>query len=118
MKTAIDECCVDLVRGRKGAIVVFPREGAKDGPHLNHTRRFARTEEALTVLFCVLDDASYALLNPRARRYESLKRLSDSEVIVGGHRARALPTAPRRSERTLVLCATPRGGSFRTCFRA
>ena len=48
--------------------------------HANHTRRFARTEEALTVLFCLLDDA-YALLNPRARRYESLKRLSDSEVI-------------------------------------
>ena len=48
--------------------------------HANHTRRFACTEEALPVLFCLLDDA-YALLNPRARRYESLKRLSDSEVI-------------------------------------
>jgi len=32
------------------------------------------------VLFCLVDDA-YALLNPRGRRYESLKRLSDSEVI-------------------------------------
>jgi hypothetical protein len=32
------------------------------------------------VLFCLIDDA-YALLNPRGRRYESLKRLSDSEVI-------------------------------------
>jgi hypothetical protein len=48
--------------------------------HTNHTRRFASTEEALTVLFCLLDD-TYALLNPRARQYESLKRLSDSEVI-------------------------------------
>ena len=48
--------------------------------HADHTRRFARTEEALTVLFCLIDDA-YALLNPRARRHESLKRLSDSEVI-------------------------------------
>src|SRR5829696_765249 len=46
----------------------------------NHTPRLAQTEEALTVLFCLIDDA-YALLNPRARRYESLKRLSDSEVI-------------------------------------
>ncbi len=44
------------------------------------TLRLDRTEEALTVLFCLVDDA-YALLNPRARRYESLKRLSDSEVI-------------------------------------
>ncbi len=47
----------------------------------NHTPRLAETEEALTVLFCLIDDA-YALLNPRgARSYESTKRLSDSEVV-------------------------------------
>src|SRR3712207_4065767 len=47
----------------------------------NHTPRLAQTEEALTILFCIVDDA-YALLNPHgARRYESIKRLSDSEVI-------------------------------------
>ncbi len=46
----------------------------------NHTQRLVRTEEALTVLFCLIDDA-YALLNPSGRRYEPLKRLSDSEVI-------------------------------------
>ena len=46
----------------------------------NHTQRLARTEEALTVLFCLIDDA-YALLNPKGRCYESIKRLSDSEVI-------------------------------------
>lgn len=46
----------------------------------NHTQRFAQTEEALTVLFCLVDDA-YTLLNPDGRRYERLKRLSDSEVI-------------------------------------
>ncbi|CAA9436456.1 MAG: hypothetical protein AVDCRST_MAG28-2 [uncultured Rubrobacteraceae bacterium] len=49
--------------------------------HTNHTQRLARTEEALTVLFCLVDDAYYALLNPDGRRYEPLKRLSDSEVI-------------------------------------
>src|SRR5215210_573015 len=48
--------------------------------HTNHTQRLARTEEALSVLLCLIDDA-YALLNPKGRRYESLKRLSDSEVI-------------------------------------
>ena len=48
--------------------------------HAHHTRRLDRTEEAITVLFCLLDDA-YANLNPRARRYEGLKRLSDSEVL-------------------------------------
>jgi hypothetical protein len=48
--------------------------------HANHTPRLAETEETLIVLFCLVDDA-YTSLNPRARRYESLKRLSDSEVI-------------------------------------
>lgn len=46
----------------------------------NHTPRLLGTEEALSVLFCLVDDA-YAHLNPRARSYESLKRLADSEVI-------------------------------------
>ena len=45
-----------------------------------HTPSLAHLEEALTALFCLVDDA-YALLNPRARRYESLKRLSDSEIV-------------------------------------
>lgn len=47
----------------------------------NHlTPRLALTEEAVTVLFCLIDDA-YRNLNPRGRRHESLKRLSDSEVL-------------------------------------
>ena len=49
------------------------------------TRQPDRTEGALTVLFCLLDDAYDAALNPRRRRrrrYESLKKcLSDSEVL-------------------------------------
>jgi hypothetical protein len=46
-----------------------------------HTPSLAHLEEALTVLFCLIDDA-YAHLNPHgARHYESIKRLSDSEVI-------------------------------------
>ena len=72
----------------------------------NHTPRLAHTEEALTVLFCLIDDA-YAHLNPRARSYESIKRLSDSEVI-----ALALFQQLRgvESERSLSW-ATPRGSS-------
>lgn len=46
----------------------------------NHTPRLAETEEAVIVLFCLVDDA-YRILNPRGDRYEALKRLSDSEVI-------------------------------------
>lgn len=45
-----------------------------------HTPTLASLEEAITVLFCLIDDA-YALLNPNGRSHESLKRLSDSEVL-------------------------------------
>jgi len=45
-----------------------------------NARGFARTEEAITVLFCLVDD-SYRHLNPRGRSHESLKKLSDSEVL-------------------------------------
>lgn len=45
-----------------------------------HTSTLASLEEAITVLFCLVDDA-YALLNPRWRSHESLKKLSDSEVL-------------------------------------
>jgi outer membrane protein TolC len=37
-------------------------------------------EEAITTLFCEIDDA-YQILNPQADLYASLKKLSDSEVI-------------------------------------
>ena len=78
----------------------------------NHTPRLTLTEEALSVLFCLIDDA-YAPLNPHARRYESLKRLSDSEVI-----ALALFQSSSVACRGSALsCATPRRGSSRTCSR-
>src|SRR5215203_6438247 len=48
--------------------------------HPQHTPSLSELEEVVTVLFCLVDDA-YRILNPRLRRYESLKRLSDSEVI-------------------------------------
>ncbi len=49
--------------------------------HPNTTPPMASLEEAVTVLFCLVDD-TYALLNPHgARSHESLKRLSDSEVL-------------------------------------
>jgi Transposase DDE domain len=44
------------------------------------TPRLLRTEDAVIALFCLTDDA-YRLLNPRGGLYESLKRLSDSEVL-------------------------------------
>jgi hypothetical protein len=44
-----------------------------------HTSQLVLLEEAMTVLFCQIDDAYYQL-NPKGRQYETLKELSDSEV--------------------------------------
>ncbi len=38
-------------------------------------------EVAITTLFCITDDTYYRSLNPEGRRHESLKKLSDSEVL-------------------------------------
>lgn len=46
----------------------------------HHTQQLVRAEEGITVLLCLVDDA-YQSINPQARCYESLKRLSDSEVL-------------------------------------
>ena len=77
----------------------------------NHTRQLVCTEEALTVLFCLVDD-TYALLNPRARHYEFLKRLSDSEVITLALFQQSFGAWSRNAP----SCATPSGSSL-TCFR-
>src|SRR5215217_4683707 len=71
--------CVARIRDRKGPSE-SPLTKERKMAQPNHTPRLLQTEEALTVLFCLIDDA-YAHLNPRARSYESIKRLSDSEVI-------------------------------------
>ena len=73
----------------------------------NHTPRLARTEEALTVLFCLVDD-TYALLNPRAHSYESIKRLSDSEIVTLAlfQQLRGVGSEPVRS------CGMPSGSSL------
>jgi hypothetical protein len=46
----------------------------------SHAQESTLLEEAVTVLFCLVDDV-YQNINPDARRYERLKKLSDSEVI-------------------------------------
>ena len=48
--------------------------------HTQHTLSLANLEEAVTVLFCLIDDPS-RLLNPSWRSHDSLKRLSDSDVL-------------------------------------
>lgn len=48
--------------------------------HKHLTPELPSLEDAVTALFCVVDDA-YQHINPRAHHYASLKRLSDSEVL-------------------------------------
>jgi hypothetical protein len=48
--------------------------------HPEHTPQLALLEETITILFCQVDDVYYQL-NPKAGRYASLKRLSDSEIL-------------------------------------
>jgi hypothetical protein len=48
--------------------------------HPELTPQLAPLEEAVTILFCRVDDIYYQL-NPKGRHYETLKELSDSEVI-------------------------------------
>ena len=45
-----------------------------------HTPDLASLGEAVTVLFCLVEDA-YRNLNPHGEGYDALKRLSDSEII-------------------------------------
>ena len=45
-----------------------------------HTPAPPSLEGAITVLFCLVDDA-YERLNPHGRRYGALKKLSDSEIL-------------------------------------
>ena len=42
-----------------------------------HTPEAVLLDEAITTLFCEIDDA-YRILNPRTDLYASLKKLSDS----------------------------------------
>jgi hypothetical protein len=45
-----------------------------------HTQGFALLEEAVTILFCLVDGI-YQTINPDGERYKRLKKLSNSEVI-------------------------------------
>ena len=54
-----------------------------------HTPQFDLLEEALTVLFCRVEDDIYYRLNPRGRRYETLQRA----IRFGGRDARPLSAA-------------------------
>ncbi len=66
-----------------------------------HTPTLVSLEEAITVLFCLIDDACPAF-NPKGwRSHESLKKLSESEVLTLALRA-SFPATARCRERALV----------------
>ncbi len=78
---------------------------------LQHTPSLTCLEEAVTMLFCLIDDA-YALLNPRARRYESLS---------SNFRTRKSSPSPYSSNSEGWKVSAPScarlSGSSRICFR-
>src|SRR5215210_3711516 len=72
--------CVAWIDGTTGAIRTLDVRNL-GWPDTSIPTRCPTWKMATTVLFCLIDDR-YRLLNPRgARRYESIKRLSDSEII-------------------------------------
>ena len=70
--------CQRIIAGKRGSSD-FWSKGTSDEP-TQHARRSTPLEEAVTVLFCLVDDV-YQNINPNAQRYENLKKLSDSEVM-------------------------------------
>jgi hypothetical protein len=55
-------------------------KGTSDGPTPGYPTPPPNGRRRVSALFCLTDDA-YRLLNPPSGLYESLKRLSDSEVL-------------------------------------
>src|SRR5215210_8912680 len=82
--------------------------------HVQDNRQLVRTEEALIVLFCLLDDAYLCPHQPEG----TALRVPQESLGLGGHHPRALPTASRRGvrallparRRPLLLAPVPRGG--------
>src|SRR5215210_6432086 len=92
-----------------------PRRKEHRMAHHNTTPPAASLEEAVTVLFCLVDDA-YRLLNPRGDGYGALK--SQEALGLGGHNPRPFPAAQgyrvralvRARRRALLLAPVPGGG--------
>jgi hypothetical protein len=60
-----------------------PSEPQRKEPRMaqiQHTPTPPSLEEAITTLFCEIDD-TYRILNPRADLYKAIKKLSNSEVL-------------------------------------
>lgn len=82
-----------------------------------HARGSTLLEEAVTVLFCLVDDL-YQNLNPKAQRYESLKKT----LGLRGHNSRLVPATSGYGKPTLfparcfevLLASLPRSGRPRT----
>jgi len=77
-----------------------------------HTLTLASLEEAITVLFCLVED-TYPLLNPKCQSHASLKKLSDSEVLTLALFQQLLGVCRARD----LSCATSNDSLF-TCSRA
>jgi hypothetical protein len=70
---------------------------------IQHTPAPSYLEEAITGLFCLVDD-TYAPLNSRGDCYGALKKLSDSELLALFHQLRGVKTSQHSSR--VEACAS------------
>src|ERR671920_15141 len=97
----LDVCCVDLARDRKGAIIVSPHQGEKDGP----TQPYPTPRPD--------GRGPHGALLPHRRRLRPsqppcpLLRVHKAPLGLGSHRPRPLPAAAGRRKRTLLLARRP-----------
>src|SRR5215204_7221075 len=97
----LDVCCVDSLRDRKGAIIVSPHQGEKDGP----TQPYPTPPPD--------GRGPHGALLPHRRRLRSsqpprsLLRIPQAPLGLGSHRPRPLPAAAGRGKRTLLLARRP-----------
>jgi hypothetical protein len=80
MDEALDVCCEDSARDRKGAIIVSPPQGATDGPAQPYPTP-GRDERGSHRPLLPHRRCLRSLNLHGARRYQSIKRLADSEVV-------------------------------------
>src|SRR5215208_7907671 len=99
--SSLDVCCVDSLRDRKGAIIVSPHQGEKDGP----TQPYPTPPPD--------GRGPHGALLPHRRCLRPSQppcpklRVHKAPLGLGSHRPRPLPAAAGRGKRALVLARRP-----------
>src|SRR5215212_392280 len=93
--------CVAWIEGRKGAIVVSPREGATDGPHKPYPTARPNGRGPHRPLL-----PHRRRLRPSQPQWEAL-RIAQAALGLGGHNPRPLAAAAGRGVGAFLLARCP-----------